>query len=243
MLLWLWLNLLSFDVANQRLDESVEEDAINKPWRPIPAGRLARQEARHILMLVIPLTLCFSGLVGGFQESLIMVTLNWIHNDLQGGDENFCYRNLLNALGFMDFAVGASLVLGGPMASISSEGRIWIAIMGSCVFFTISVQDLYDQAGDEARKRSTAPLVLGDLPCRISVAVCTIVFSLAAPYYLRVSVLAQLGTVLLGLIVSGRTLILRSVASDRYTFKFWWSMWILVLYALPILSPCSSKLG
>ena len=34
-LLWNWLNVF-FDIANQRLPQSILEDTINKPWRPIP---------------------------------------------------------------------------------------------------------------------------------------------------------------------------------------------------------------
>ncbi|KAJ5577415.1 uncharacterized protein N7459_006379 [Penicillium hispanicum] len=236
MIFWLWFNLLSFDLANQRLDDSVQEDMINKPWRPIPAKRLGREEARHLLMLVIALTLCFSSLVGGLRETLIMVMLNWFHNDLKGGDENFWFRNLLNALAFMDFITGASLILGGPRAMISPAGHIWTAIMGSCVFCTISVQDLGDQAGDEARGRHTAPLILGDLPCRVIIAVCAMICSLGAPFYLQVPALAHIGVLLLGLVVSGRTLFLKSVASDKATFRIWWSLWLVVLYALPTVS-------
>lgn len=236
MILWLWFNLVSFDLANQRLEDSVQEDTINKPWRPIPAKRLGREEARYLLMLVIAFTLCFSSLVGGLRETLIMVTLNWFHNDLNGGDENFWFRNLLNALAFMNFITGASLILGGPRTVISPAGYVWIAIMGSCVFGTISVQDLGDQAGDEARGRHTAPIVLGDLPCRVSVAVCTMICSCGAPFYLQVPALARIGVLLLGLLLSGRTLFLKSVASDKATFRIWWSIWMVVLYALPMVS-------
>ena len=236
MVLWLWLNLLSFNVGNQRLDDSIEEDAINKAWRPLPAKRLDRRQARHLLIAVISLTLCFSCFVGGLQESLVLMVLNWIHNDLGGGDENFWVRDILNALGFICFSSGTSLVLGGPIAKISLAGQIWVTIMGSCVFFTIPVQDLYDQPGDKARNRRTAPLVLGDLLCRIRIAICVIVYSAWAPFYLQVPLHTHIAVFLLGLVVSGRTMILRSIAADKSTFKHWWSAWMIALYGLPLFS-------
>ncbi|KAI1356630.1 UbiA prenyltransferase family-domain-containing protein [Xylaria sp. FL0043] len=37
-LYWVWINLLAFNIGNQRGPKSVSEDAINKPWRPMPSG-------------------------------------------------------------------------------------------------------------------------------------------------------------------------------------------------------------
>ncbi|KAJ5179267.1 hypothetical protein N7492_002477 [Penicillium capsulatum] len=234
MAIWIWLNLLSLDLANQRLDESVEEDSINKPWRPIPAGRLSQNEARHLQMLVIPATLGFSYFAGGLQESYVMIALNWIYNDLGAANENFWLRNLMNALGFMDFIVGASVVAGGPGAVLSHSGWLWVAMMGGCIFTTISLQDLYDQEGDSLRDRKTAPLVLGDLTCRVMVSVAVLGWSLATPFYLGFTLPKLAILMLLSMTIVGRTFAFRSAASDRRTFKIW-CLWIVVLYALPAL--------
>ena len=59
-ILFNWSNLLVFDLANQRLWEAVEEDKINKPWRPIPSGEMPRSEVRQAMQLVIPLVLAFN---------------------------------------------------------------------------------------------------------------------------------------------------------------------------------------
>lgn len=229
---WIWLNLLSLDLANQRLDESVQEDAVNKPWRPIPAGRLSQKEARYFQMILIPVTLGFSYLVGGLQESFVMVTLNWIYNDLGAANENFWLRNIMNALGFMDFIVGASVVAGGPGSVLSRSGWIWVAIMGGCIFTTISLQDLYDQDGDSIRGRKTAPLVIGDFPCRVMVSVGLMVWSFAAPLYLGITLPKLSALLVLALVIIGRTFAFRSTKDDRCTFKVW-CLWVVVLYSLP----------
>ena len=38
--LWIYIAVLLFNLNNQYSPESVAEDKINKPWRPIPAGRI-----------------------------------------------------------------------------------------------------------------------------------------------------------------------------------------------------------
>lgn len=44
--LWVWTNLLPFSMNNQSQQCSIVEDRINKPWRPIPSGRISMREAK-----------------------------------------------------------------------------------------------------------------------------------------------------------------------------------------------------
>jgi 4-hydroxybenzoate polyprenyltransferase len=84
--LWNWLNLIVFNIANQRLPDSVLEDQINKPWRPIPSNRLTSNEARQLLLYVLPCSLCLLYFIGPFEDALWMVVLTWMYNDLGGAD-------------------------------------------------------------------------------------------------------------------------------------------------------------
>ncbi|KAK6845938.1 UbiA prenyltransferase [Apiospora arundinis] len=74
-----WSNLLVFDLANQRLPESVREDALNKPWRPIPRGLVTSVQARRAMLLGMPLIAgeLFPG--GGSRNSLAVCA----HLDIQ----------------------------------------------------------------------------------------------------------------------------------------------------------------
>jgi hypothetical protein len=83
---WNWCNLLVFNIANQRLPDSVIEDQINKPWRPMPSGRLSSDEARQLLLSVLVLSLVTISLIGAFEDALWMIALTWIYNDLGGAD-------------------------------------------------------------------------------------------------------------------------------------------------------------
>jgi 4-hydroxybenzoate polyprenyltransferase len=84
--LWNWLNLLVFNIANQRLPDSITEDKVNKPWRPIPSSRLSSDEARRFLLLVVPCNLIMISCIGAFDDALLMLTLTWMYNDLGGAD-------------------------------------------------------------------------------------------------------------------------------------------------------------
>lgn len=169
---------------------------------------------------------------GGLQNLMIMVALNFIYNDLGAADGNFVLRNLMNALGFMNFIVGVSCVIGGPKSSFSPDGLIWVALAGWCVFSTISLQDLYDQKGDSARKRHTA-VVLGDPECRVMIITGILLGSTLITSYLEIIFQAMvLGQVFLTLLIATKALFNRTIPADKGTFKLW-SLWLLMLYLLP----------
>jgi hypothetical protein len=96
-ILWNWLNLLVFNIANQRLPDSIIEDKINKPWRPMPSCRLSADEARQLLLLVLPCSLTLISYIGALDDALLMVTLTWMYNDLGGADvsSSYIYENAL----------------------------------------------------------------------------------------------------------------------------------------------------
>lgn len=111
MLVWLWTNLLVGNISNQRTEASIIEDAANKPWRPLPAGRLTREEAQSWLMAAIPLAGGSGIVLGAYQPSICLMTLIWMYNDIEGSSSGICMRNLLNAGGLMCISWGGLSVL------------------------------------------------------------------------------------------------------------------------------------
>ncbi|KAI1207909.1 UbiA prenyltransferase family-domain-containing protein [Annulohypoxylon truncatum] len=168
--LWNWVNLLSFNIANQRTEESIAEDMVNRAWRPIPSGLMNREEARSFLLILIPVGLCMSLFVGGVTESMLMLILTWMYNDLGGGNDNFIVRNGLNGVAFAVFthastviaANGGKSIPKGDEIVLTPTAFIWLGIIASIVFTTLQVQDLPDMAGDRKRNRKTIPLVFGE---------------------------------------------------------------------------------
>ncbi|KIY69048.1 hypothetical protein CYLTODRAFT_442935 [Cylindrobasidium torrendii FP15055 ss-10] len=45
---WVWFELLGFNTANQTAGASPDEDALNKPWRPVPAKRITLENAKTL---------------------------------------------------------------------------------------------------------------------------------------------------------------------------------------------------
>lgn len=85
-LLWLWLNLLLFNIANQRLPSSILEDAVNKPWRPLPSKRLDPNHARLLLLIMVPMVFLSSMYLEATLQVLHLLALTWMYNVLGSED-------------------------------------------------------------------------------------------------------------------------------------------------------------
>jgi len=164
----------------------------------------------------------------------VLMILTWMYNDLGAGDENFFIRHVNNALGFVSFGAGASQVACGfPEYTLNQESCLWLGVIAAVITFTIQFQDMEDQEGDRLRDRKTVPLVFGDQLTRVVNAGLIIFFSLAVPAFWRLGIVGYLFPVFLGGVIAGRTLLFRSLASDKQTFKLW-CLWLTALYCLPV---------
>lgn len=234
---WTWLNTLLFTLANQRLPQSVTEDRLNKPLRPIPAGHITGTQTRRLLMVSIPAVVLASIPLGATEETLVLIALTWIYNDLGGADENFLVRNLINGFAHPAYSAGATRVACRHTSpcDLNESGYRWVAIIGAVIFSTLQVQDLKDQEGDQARGRSTAPLVLGDRIARWTVAVPVMVWSVVCPRYWVLSPWGYIAPVALGSLITVHLFLRKGVGADRFTWKLW-SLWMASLYLLPPLA-------
>lgn len=230
-LVYIWFNLLAFVVNNQRPTASVEEDRLNKPWRPIPAGRLTQTQARTLGLISYPLALLVSMLLSaGVNQSALLALCGYIYNNHGGGDSNFWVRNLLNACGFTSFASGALEVALG--SSIPLSIIPWLLIIAAVVFTTVHTQDMYDQVGDSAAGRQTVPLVIGDGPARWSIAISVMLWSLVCPLCWASGSVGYIAPILFGGWVTLRSLTRRTVKEDRTTFRIY-NAWLVSIYSLP----------
>ncbi|KUI56625.1 Digeranylgeranylglyceryl phosphate synthase [Cytospora mali] len=253
MISWLWLHLLILDVANQSLTDSIAEDAINKPWRPLPAYRLSQAEARLVLFFAIPLAMALSLLTGltAYLPSTTLICLAWLYNDLEGSSVSIVTRNLLNALGLTCFGWGALAVLAGPGAQLDlPKAAVWMAMTASIIFMTIHVQDFRDEAGDRERGRRTIALVYSPVVARGSCALFILIWSVIAPAFWagkNTSLVAMnadthpmyawwVGAVSVGLGagVGGLLLARRGQKADEHALTVW-CLWVAWVYLLPVL--------
>ena len=233
---WLWLNLLLFTMSNQSLPGSVEEDLVNKPWRPIPSKRISLPNTRRALLAVIPSVFFLTSYLGAVEVSVALMVFTWMYNDLGGADDNFFVRNLLNLFGFVSYSIGATLIASDDRNfALNDKAYQWLAIVGMIVLTTLQMQDLPDQEGDRARGRKTIPLIIGDWPTRWTVAVPVILWSFLCPAFWELGALGYVAPIAIGGLVAIRVLMRRDVPADRKTWKIW-CLWTMSLYALPLCS-------
>jgi hypothetical protein len=235
-ILFNWSNLVIFNFANQRLPSAVEEDRLNKPWRPVPSGRMTSNQVRLAMLVAIPAVLGFNHFVLHVGlETVLLFVLNWIYNDLGGGDEDWILRNAIIAAAFWLYNSGstrvAAMTSASPNPSLNAVGLIWTTVVSAIIMTTMHVQDLKDQDGDRVKKRSTAPIVLGDYLSRWTLAVPIPLWSLFCAYYWKMGLLG-LAPVGLGVFVAWRCVNIPEKSSDRKTWQLW-ALWTVFLYTAP----------
>lgn len=232
---WLYLNLLLFNIANQRLPGSIAEDYVNKPWRPLPSRRITQRQSKKLLLVLIPLAFSLSLYLGVSQQGLSLLILAWVYNDLGGAYDNIVVRNALNAFGITCYGSGATAIISGDQSKLNATGHQWFLFLGMVIFTTVRAQDMCDQKGDTVRGRCTIPLVMGDGIARWTIAVGVLGWSAAAPAFWRTGIGAYVIPLTLGGFLVLRTLAFRDDDADEKTWIVW-CVWILTLYMLPLVA-------
>lgn len=237
---WIWMNLLPFDIGNQRSSSAIAEDLLNKPWRPLPSGRLTQKQARIIMIVAYASAIFASSQTGGLRQCLALIALGTWYNDFGGADYNAVVRNLINAFGYLSFISGA-LEIALPASLTPFDDRktaMWLLILGGIIWTTVHAQDLADQEGDSARGRKTVPLEMGDLPARIIIFIGVPLWSVICLRFWAPPAAITCAHLALCTLVAWRTYNLRSARQDSRTFKYW-NLWIGSTYILPLCAALS----
>ena len=248
--------VLTVTVQNQTAPQSLAEDLANKPWRPIPSGRITTQQARQSMLVVIPLCLALNRALGVEREGLYIQIGSYVYNDLRGGDSRA--RDLLIAVAFALFNSASLRIAAGtapagitavpgshepvvalpvrsaPPLQLSPGGYAWVGLISVVILTTMQVQDLKDQAGDRLRDRWTVPLAFGDWTSRVSLALLVPFWTgfCAYVWWPRGHWTLILPPVLIGALVTLRVLVKRTPKADSNTWKLW-CLWGVGLYYLP----------
>lgn len=234
-----WYSVFIFDLANQRSPESVLEDQINKPWRPIPQGIITARQTQTLQLVSVPVILLLNWLLGVWHEGLLINILVWLYNELRGGDG--LARDPIIAIAFGLFNhTSLRLASGADAAAISMRGLQWIGVVSGIILTTMQVQDLKDQAGDRSRDRQTIPLVLGDGVSRAMVAIAVPLWSGLCCYLWKLPLLLYLPPFLLSMQIARRLLYLRKSSADATTWRLW-CLWTAVIYSAPLASNFAAR--
>ncbi|POS70194.1 UbiA prenyltransferase [Diaporthe helianthi] len=236
MLLWSWSNLLLFNLHNQRHASAVAEDSVNKPWRPMPAGRLSSREATLAMyftyLVVLAISLEFGGLLPCVFEAFFCLWYNeW------GGASDPYLKNILNGLGFACFFAGPlEVATGHSVLSGDQQTFQWLLLLAGAITTTAHAQDFRDMEGDSATNRKTVPLLIGDLNARLVLAGGVAGWTVLACWFWGVGLAEwRVGSVswVAGTIVAGRFFRDRTRAGDRLSWKLF-PAWLLGLFVLPM---------
>jgi 4-hydroxybenzoate polyprenyltransferase len=111
------MHLLQADVSNQTY--SGPEDATNKPWRPLPSGRITVDQSRRLRWMLLIICLGVSVPYGAYVVGASTV-LAWalvFYNDMDWS-KDLVWKNVLNAIGYASFECGTTLIMGGLYSSL-----------------------------------------------------------------------------------------------------------------------------
>ncbi|KAL8947806.1 MAG: hypothetical protein Q9222_005954 [Ikaeria aurantiellina] len=231
-IIWTWINLLPLTISNQLDTKSIKEDSMNKPWRPIAAGRLSLKEARTLMVCSYAVAIFYSLRIGGLWESVALIVEGLIYNGLDAANDGLISRNMLNAIGYMTFASGAANVACMGCGTEMREGAApWFIMLGAVIATTIQFQDLYDQQGDFLRGRRTLPLIVGDQVSRLTIAFPLAIWFWVCPRFWGLTVLDF--PLPAAVLMAFRLFRYRSIEADKKSFLVW-NVWVMSLYFLSV---------
>lgn len=202
--------------------DSVAEDRIEKPFRPLPAGLVTRAGAWRRYLLWAGVFVLASVALGVAKWALCWLLATVFHNRLGGHRHWFTKNCVTMSLGTLA-QLGAAWEL--VHGSMTPGAWLWAVGISLWVGVTVHLQDFRDIEGDRRVRRRTLPIVLGAAKARGVVAAAVVLMglvSLVSLLYLAHSAAARLCTaVIVGwhawLVV--RLLLLRSRESDHRTYK------------------------
>ncbi|CAG8953580.1 hypothetical protein HYFRA_00010039 [Hymenoscyphus fraxineus] len=231
MILWIWVHLLIFTIANQRLPACIVEDTANKSWRPLPSHRISVSEALVLLRTIVPIAMGLSILLGGFEASVTLMTFVWLYNDLEGSGAGPCQRNILNGAGYSCFGWGAvSVLVGGSLNGLLLR---WLLLLAAVITTTVHAQDFPDVEGDAKSGRETMPLRYGQAVPRYVLSILSIFWSAICLAFWNISSpLVWAAPILIGGTMAVMTAFRWNQWYDIWVWRLW-CFWICILYTLP----------
>ncbi|KAL7749594.1 hypothetical protein RI367_005150 [Sorochytrium milnesiophthora] len=172
--LWGYLGLLCIDIANQLM--GMEEDRINKPFRPLITGRISVRGAMRLLVVSEMLFVAVAYHLGVLWSALSFIGAVSVYN-FTGVDRHWVGKNACNGWGYgCYFSAGAWIAFydiaaacapAPPPTGIQPFICALVVVNVLNIFFSITIQDLRDVDGDLKSERVTQNLAWGELPARV----------------------------------------------------------------------------
>lgn len=123
--IWVLAHLFLIDIDNQSL--SVDEDRLNKPWRPLPSGRVTLYTVEFLSKALNMICLLVSWIIGGRElmiPSVIFCGLVYSYDHLLL-NSHYIWKNVINGFGYAVLETGATTVLSDLFNFHSSSSVIY----------------------------------------------------------------------------------------------------------------------
>ncbi|KAI0704542.1 UbiA prenyltransferase family [Earliella scabrosa] len=232
-MLWIWSHQLMCNVSNQA--RSKAEDALNKPWRPLPAGRLSECQAGTLRWVVVIVNFALSAWLGGLGSDLVLTTFGllvttYLYDEL--GFSNHCLgKNFCNIWGYTMIEIGATKLMGSQPA-LDRVSMFSVGMSGAVIFTTIQAQDFADVEGDRELGRATFPLYAPEMS-RIVTLLALVLWSAILSVFWELGPVMSFAFIAVGLLVGTRYYVLRSADADRSSYVLY-NIWMILMHILPL---------
>lgn len=226
---WLWFHLFQFNVSNQSY--SAGEDIMNKPWRPIPSGRMSVQDARALRwgLVVVCLGLSFLFSLNVFTTSMVSTMLMIVYDDLHLSNHPI-FKTLCNVAAYVTGGVGCSLILSGGSLLDGTSIKAF-SCSALVILLTIHAQDFPDINGDRKSGRRTLPIVAPE-GSRVYMLCVLPLLSLALTSVWSLGPLCSIFFVSVGSWVGIRYFLFRDEIRDQSSYRLY-NIWLMGVHLLP----------
>jgi 4-hydroxybenzoate polyprenyltransferase len=231
-LLYFWLYIYFFSLTNQL--SGIEEDRINKPFRPLITGYSSHEAAKVRCVAVFGAFSVLGWMLGVFEWSTLWVIACLIHN-CTGLAKNWFCKNLLMGVGVLS-QLAAAWEIFSPMRP---DAWRWIYTLSFAIFLLIPIQDLRDIGGDVAVGRKTFPIVFGEKVTRRYLASLFLLLpavvhiALTAPSDFLGKYAVELLLAVMSTLIAFRLIFFQSARSDHKTYRLF-EQWYSVVLASSI---------
>ncbi|VDC07344.1 unnamed protein product [Peniophora sp. CBMAI 1063] len=228
--IWVWWHLLLCNVSNQA--NSKNEDALNRPWRPLPSGRVSCSQAVALRKVMVAICIALSAVYGfgtiAFSSMIVFTTVLY---DECGLARHPIGKNFCNICGYTAFQAGATLLLGGTRV-LDQLSIAAVGLSGMIIFTTVQLQDFPDQAGDAAIGRVTFPIYAPEFS-RVFTLVAMGSWSILLGRYWGIGVVSRCCLFAIGMLVGIRCFAYRTSAADTITYRMY-NVWLMAAFLLPL---------
>ncbi|KAF7972025.1 hypothetical protein HWV62_19239 [Athelia sp. TMB] len=220
---------LRCNVSNQA--STGAEDAINRPWRPLPAKRITPRQMAALRWALPPLCVALSAAYGwdvaAASAGLTATTVVYDEWSLAG---HWIGKNACNIAGYVTFELGASKIM-GETSTLDATAVHAICCSAFIIFTTIQSQDFSDVDGDASIGRVTFPIYAPE-GSRLATLIAMCAWSVYMAVMFELGPLAGAAFCALGAYVGLRYYTLRGVEQDKASYRVY-NLWLFAVHLLP----------